>query len=144
MAFDQDRDLRRLAKRYRVAFQPHISSDSWPSKHSETFENIRKIGSQAYKSFCANTDIRSNEQPWRGQTKHRAVWLAERSARLLNQQRNEAGWRFGLENEVLRRFAVEVAWSEVLSNLIEWRQSLITTTAQNVEQGSGDQKLKPP
>ena len=119
MASDSDRDLRRLAKLYRIAFKPQISSsDQWPSKHRTTFENIRKIGSQPYDSYCANVDIRSNEEPWKAQTKHRALWLAERSARLLNQQRNEAGWRFGLENDVLHRFAVEVAWSEASSTFV--------------------------
>lgn len=110
MAYDPDRDLCRLAKKHRVAFQPHISSDQWPSKHREIFENIQRIGSQAFNSYCANIDFRSGEQPWRGQTKYRATWLADRSARLLNQQRNEAGWRFGVENDVLGRFAVKVAW----------------------------------
>ena len=110
MASDLDRDLRRLAKRYRIAFHPNASSDQWPSRHRETFENIQTIGNQAYNTYSTNVDIRSREQPWKAQTQYRAKWLAERCARLLNQQRNEAGWRFGLENDVLRRFAVEVAW----------------------------------
>lgn len=109
MASD-DRHLRGLAKRFRIAFQPQISSNEWPLKHKETFENIRKIGSQAFDSYCNSIDIRSNEQPWKEGTKHRATWLAARTARLLNQDRNEAGWRFALENDVLLRFAVEVAW----------------------------------
>lgn len=110
MASDTDRDLRRLAKVHRIAFLPQLSADQWPSKHRKTFENIRKIGSRPYDTYCANFDIRSNEEPWKQQTKQRATWLAERTARLLTQQRNEAGWRFGLENDVLRRFTIEVAW----------------------------------
>src|ERR1700730_978720 len=110
MASESNRDLRRLAKRYRIAFKPPVSSDQWPSAHRNTFESIRKIGDQRFGSYCASIDIRSSEQPWREQTKHRADWLAKRAARLFNQQRNEGGWRFGLENDVLRRFSVEVAW----------------------------------
>lgn len=112
MASDASRDLRRLAKRYRITFKPPISSDQWPSAHRNTFANIQKIGDQKFDSFCANVDIHSSEQPWREQTKHRAEWLAKRATRLFSQQRNEAGWRFGLENDVLRRFSVEVAWSD--------------------------------
>lgn len=110
MASDQDRDLRRLAKRFRIAFHPQISPDQWPSKHKVTFENIPNIGNQAFDSYCASVDIHSDEQPWKQRTKHRATWLAARTARLLDQDRNEAGWRFALENDVLLRFAVEVAW----------------------------------
>lgn len=113
MASYSDHDLRRLAKTFRVAFQPQISADQWPAQHKDTFEDIKTIGKQEYEKYCANVDIRSREQPWKQKTKHRAAWLAERTSHLLNQQRNEAGWRFGLENEVLSRFAVEVAWLAV-------------------------------
>jgi hypothetical protein len=41
-------------------------------------------------------------------TKYRADWLANRAARLFRQQGNEAGWWFGLENDVPRRLSVEV------------------------------------
>jgi hypothetical protein len=104
---DTDRDLRRLAKR--ITFKS-ISSEQWPSAHQNSFQSIRKIGDQKFDNFCASIDIRSNGEPWREQTKHRAEWLSERATQLFNQQRNKAGWRFGLENDVLRRFSVEVAW----------------------------------
>ena len=110
MANDADRDLRRLIKRYRIEFKGAVSPSQWPSAHKSTFENIRKIGAQRYDGFCASIDIHSNEQPWREQTKHRAEYLAKRATHLFNQQRNEAGWRFGLENDVLKRFTFEVAW----------------------------------
>jgi hypothetical protein len=58
---------------------------------------------------------------------------------LFNQQRNEAGWRFGLENDVLRRFSFKVAWLDLLKH---FELSLIIRAAQNVEQGFGDQKSK--
>jgi hypothetical protein len=86
------------------------SSKQWPSAHQNSFQCIRGIGDQKFDNYCANIDIRSNDEPWKAQTKHRAEWLAKRAAQLFNQQRNEAGWRFGLENDVLRRFSVEVAW----------------------------------
>jgi hypothetical protein len=113
MADDKDdnvRYLRRLAKRYGITIQSPPNAQQWPAVHQRLFESIRKIGDQKFDSFCASIDIRSNDEPWREQTKYRAEWLAKRAARLFNQQRNESGWRFGLENDVLRRFSVEVAW----------------------------------
>lgn len=110
MARESDGDLRRLAKRYRITFKPPGSSDQWPDAHRTTFDNIRNIRERRFDSFYANIDIHTNDQPWKKQTKNRAEWLAKRATLLFNQQRNEAGWRFGLENDVLRRFSCEVAW----------------------------------
>ena len=111
MAADSsDRDLRRLAKKHRIVFKPPVDAEQWPSAYKNTFENIKKIGVQKFESFCAAIDIRSAEEPWKERTKYRAEWLAKRAARLFHQERNEAGWRFGLENDVLRIFSVEVAW----------------------------------
>jgi hypothetical protein len=105
-----ERDLRRLAKRYRIAFKPPLASSDWPPVHKATFESILKIGNSKFDTFSASIDIRSSEEPWREKVKYRAEWLAARAARLFSQQRNEPGWRFGLENDVLQRFSVEVAW----------------------------------
>jgi hypothetical protein len=107
---DTDRDLRRLAQRYRITFKSISNTQQWPSQHKDSFQSVRKIGDKKIDNYCADIDIRPNDEPWKGQTKHRAEWLAKRAAQLFNQQRNEAGWRFGLENDVLRRFSVEVAW----------------------------------
>jgi hypothetical protein len=105
---ERNRKLRRLAKRYRITFR--LPSDDWPEAHSPTFHNIKKLGSQNFDSYCENISIRSQEEPWTEKTKTRAEWLAKRASRLFGQERNEAGWRFGLENDILRRFSVEVAW----------------------------------
>ena len=107
---DIDRDLRRLAKRYRIAFKSLSNLDDWPTGHQNTFQAIRKLGDQKFENYCATIDIRSGEEPWRERTKYHAEWLAKRATKLFDQQRNEAGWRFGLENEVFRRLTVEVAW----------------------------------
>jgi hypothetical protein len=139
MASESDRDLRRLAKRYRISFKPPVSSDQWPSVRRNTFESIQKLGVQRFDGYSASIDICSSEQPWRQHTKHRAGWLAKRAAHLSNQQRNEAGWRFGLENDVLRRFSVEVASSGFLQVFMS---SLMRRPAQDVEQEFGVQRSK--
>jgi len=108
MAANSDRDLRKLAREYGIAFKP--SSSDWPLAHQASFNSIQKIGDLKFDTFSASIDIRSSEEPWREKVKDRAEWLATRAAHLFNQRRNESGWRFGLENDVLRRFSVEVAW----------------------------------
>jgi hypothetical protein len=104
---DDRQTLRRLAKVYRIFFR--TPTYPWPAAHSSTFQNIKKLGDQKFDTYSESVNIRSHEEPWTEQTKHRAEWLANRASRLFGQQRNEAGWRFGLENDVLRRFSVEVA-----------------------------------
>jgi hypothetical protein len=105
MAADSDCGPRKLARL--IAFKP---SSDWPSVHKASFDSIQKIGDLKFDTFSASIDIRSSEEPWREGVKYRAKWLADRAAHLLNQRRNESGWRFGLENDVLRRFSFEVAW----------------------------------
>ncbi|OCK89918.1 uncharacterized protein K441DRAFT_680777 [Cenococcum geophilum 1.58] len=117
-----DNDLRRLAKRYGIIFKPPLSAEEWPAAHRCTFGDIRKIGSQSFDTFCASIGIRSSEEPWREQTKLRAEWLTERASRLFTQERNEAGWRFGLENDVFRRFSFEVACPTCRARI--WRSEI--------------------
>lgn len=100
----------RLIKEYGIAFRPPVTPSDWPLVHKETFNSIQKIGDLKFETFSASIDIRSSEEPWREKVKHRAEWLATCAARLFEQHRNEPGWRFGLENHVLQRFSVEVAW----------------------------------
>ena len=108
MAEDRLQSLRRLAKTYHITFRS--PSDEWPAAHTGTFKDIKTLGDHKFDSYCESVSIRSAEEPWTQQTKARAEWLAMRASRLFGQQRNEAGWRYGLENDVLRRFSVEVAW----------------------------------
>jgi hypothetical protein len=110
MASDTDRNFRRLMKKYRVVFKSPSASDQWPFEHFNRFDSIRKIRFQRLETFCPPIDILSEEKPWKEKTRIQARWLAKRASHLFNQQRNEAGWRLGLENDVLRRLTVEVAW----------------------------------
>ncbi|TVY81446.1 hypothetical protein LSUE1_G006251 [Lachnellula suecica] len=91
MSSDQERNLRRLAKRYRISFKTPLASEQWPAVHKNHFERVQKIGSQRFDSYCANIDIRSIDEPWKERTKFRAEWLAKRASKLVTQQRNEAG-----------------------------------------------------
>jgi hypothetical protein len=110
MSADADREARRLMKRHRIFFKPSIDSVPKPRPHEETFNDIITLGGYKFDSYRANITPRLNEEPWRKQTTARAEWLSNRAAELVEQERNEAGWRLGLENHVLLRFQSEVAW----------------------------------
>jgi hypothetical protein len=131
-------NLRRLAKRYGITFK--VASDEWPAAHAKTFNNIKNLGYQKFDTYSESVSIRSQDEPWTEQTKHRAKWLVDRAAKLFGQQQNESGWRFGLENDILRRFSVEVAWCVSIANFISW---LIESPVQNVEHGFGALRSKP-
>jgi hypothetical protein len=122
MGADRNRDLRRLAKSLGVVFKPSVDAEHCPPAHWSTFEKIRKIGDFKFDAFSASIDIRSSDEPWRDRTKDRAEWLANRADQLVKQQRNEAGWRFGIENDVLRRFSVEVACQTCRARI--WRSEI--------------------
>jgi hypothetical protein len=87
-----------------------MPSDEWPEAHVKTFQDIKTVGKYKFDTYAHNISVHSEKEPWKQQTQARARWLANRAERLFGQERNEAGWRFGLENDVLRRFMVEVAW----------------------------------
>jgi hypothetical protein len=63
-----------------------------------------------FKAYIPEVSVFADEKPWKQQTKARAQWLVKHAQRLFGQESNEAEWRFGVENEVLRRLTVEVAW----------------------------------
>lgn len=108
MSDNSNRDLKRLIKKLGISVK-RLNTEALPIEHHETFKCIRSIGNKTLHDYCKDITLRSNE-PWRKQTHDRAKWVALRAASLVNQQRNEAGWRFELENDVFHRFRVEVAW----------------------------------
>jgi hypothetical protein len=110
------RDLGSLAKRYKITIHSPPSKQKWPVAYHGTFESILKIGDQKFDNFISSIDIRSGDEPWREQIKHRAARLARRATDLVSQQWNETGWRMGVENDVLHRFQYKIAWLVPLQN----------------------------
>jgi hypothetical protein len=100
--------LRLLARRLNIAFRS-LDHKHWPAAHVNTFKEIQGIATQRFDNFNVDS-IDTTERPWKRQIKHRAELLAMRARNLLGQRRNEAGWRFAMENGVLHRFHVEVSW----------------------------------
>ncbi|KAE8373695.1 hypothetical protein BDV26DRAFT_296687 [Aspergillus bertholletiae] len=110
MANDHLPRLRQLMKRYHIQFD--LPGDPWPEVHVKTFDNIQKLGQFNFDTYCAGVSIWLSSELWKEQIKTRAEWLSRRTERLFGQERNEAGWRFELENDVLMRFSAEVAWQK--------------------------------
>ncbi|KAK2879385.1 hypothetical protein FQN49_000928 [Arthroderma sp. PD_2] len=112
--------LRRLLRAYGIRFrQP---SDGIPQTHTDIFKAIGTLGEQKFDTYSEVVRARTAEEPWTQQTRVRAEWLASRTSHLVRQQRNEAGWRFGLENDVLRRFSIEVACPKCRARV--WRSEI--------------------
>ena len=110
MTADSSRELRRLMKSHRIFFKSSVNGTEVPLAHKETFEDIAALGGYRFDTYCTNVDVRLRQEPWRRHTKARVGWLSKRAAELFEQKRNEAGWRYGLENHVLLRFQIEVVW----------------------------------
>lgn len=112
MADDKEDDLRmlrRLAKSYNISFRR--SADEWPEAHRMRFLHIKELGDRKFSLYSESVTVRSVEEPWTRQIKSRTQWLVNRACDLsMNVQPKENGWRLGLENDVMHRFLVEVAW----------------------------------
>lgn len=105
---DALQSLRRLAKRFNI--RDRRDGEEWPTAHRTMFQSIKSVAQYRFDTYIPGVSVYSEDKPWKQQTKAHAQWLVNRAECLFGQERNEAGWRFGLENDVLRRFTVEVAW----------------------------------
>ena len=130
MAPSTNKTSGRKAKQQVSNFQLPISyTTKWPPQHHRHFDMIQKIGATSFPNYCSSLDIDSNDRPWREKTKQRTEWIAGRSSDLFKQQRNEAGWRFGVENAIFMRFHAEVAWYLTNLCLIIFRSMLTQGTS---------------
>lgn len=108
MSDDKYTELCSLKEKLGISFRSY-EYNALPAEHRETFNLVRAIRRKTFDDHGRDITFQMNE-PWRKQTHARAEWLAGRAATLVNQQCNEAEWRFSLEPIVFHRFGVEVAW----------------------------------
>jgi hypothetical protein len=101
---------REHADRSNIHFLGPAQPSCWPDTLRRLFTDVQKLGGQKYDDFSENVTIDSIEKPWRLQTKKRAERLAKLVETCREERRNEAGWRYCIEPEVLHRFTIEVAW----------------------------------
>ncbi|KAF2177247.1 hypothetical protein K469DRAFT_809553 [Zopfia rhizophila CBS 207.26] len=129
MTVDAKRELQRLMKRHRIFLKSSLDAARPPTSHKEIFEDIQTLGDYKFGTYCVNVDIRLKDEPWRKHTKARVEWLSKRAAELVEQHRNEAGWRLSLENHVLLRFGIEVACSTCRARI--WRSEIESSMNDN-------------
>ncbi|KAE8358171.1 hypothetical protein BDV27DRAFT_163820 [Aspergillus caelatus] len=118
--------LRQLMKRYHIRFD--LPGDPWPQAHVKTFDNIQKLGRFNFDTYCAGVSIWSSSEPWKEHIKTRAEWHSRRTERLFGRERNEAGWRFELEYDVLMRLSAEVAWQVLFIKSVFGTQAYTRST----------------
>ncbi|KAE8358633.1 hypothetical protein BDV27DRAFT_65974 [Aspergillus caelatus] len=109
-------------KELNIRFLGPAPPRQWPDAHRRLFADIQKLGNQKYSSFSETVSVDSIDKPWRRQTKQRAARLVQRSLISREDRKNEAGWRFSIEPEVLHRFTVEVTCPRCRSRL--WKSEI--------------------
>ncbi|KXG51272.1 uncharacterized protein PGRI_095330 [Penicillium griseofulvum] len=107
------------ADRLGIQFLGPVEPDNWPQTYRRLFADIQKLGRHEYNSFVEDISIDSIEKPWRNSTRNRADRLSQLADNAWRERRNESGWRFAVENEIMHRFSVEVACPKCRNKLWE-------------------------
>lgn len=122
MVCNQDlRNLEKLAGQYGILQK--TESDAWPSSLQSTVRHVEllaKIDFQSYSSSCSSS---SRNEPWKRENTARTEWLVMQASRLSQNTANENSWRMRIENAILERFSVEVAWYVLFPRLLEASQN---------------------
>jgi hypothetical protein len=99
------------ARQLNIRFLGPAQSTRWPETHTLHFSNIQKAGRCTYDAFVEEiTNDTTGDKPWRHATRNHADRLCLLAETCYRERRQEAGWRMGVENEILHRFTIEVAW----------------------------------
>lgn len=99
-----------LIRQNNIFFRGPVQPDNWPATHGRLFSDVQKLGRRDYESFVESISIDSIEKPWRSVTKTRAKRLSHLANKAFAEHKEESSWRANVENDVLHRFTVEVAW----------------------------------
>jgi hypothetical protein len=100
----------RWADELGIEFLGPVERVRWPQNHERLFADVHKLGSRTYDNFVESISIDSIEKPWRNSVRRRADRLCKLANYAWEERKNESSWRFAVENEIMHRFSVEVAW----------------------------------
>lgn len=103
------RNLDVLAGQYGI--HQKSQSDPWPASLQATFRQVQKISLKNFSTYSNSVKFSPDAEPWKRENKARVEWLVKQASRLTQTTRNESSWRMSIENIVLDRFSLEVAWS---------------------------------
>jgi hypothetical protein len=111
---DQDRDLRREAKRQGIEFNSikynPLTVVDIPPELKDKFAVIQSLGCITFNDYGFIPSGDTLDKPWQQDIKRRALQLMNFAARCRNENRNESGWRYDIEQKLFERFDIEVAW----------------------------------
>ena len=107
--------LRKLIKKHKIHFDspvnfPFTRPEQWPTNRVSIVEVVQGLGQTPYLGYQESIGHDTFHRPWREQMRRRADRLAEEAERCLSERRNEAEWRARIEEKVLARLSIEVAW----------------------------------
>ncbi|KAK3297244.1 uncharacterized protein B0H64DRAFT_431222 [Chaetomium fimeti] len=126
---------RRLIKKYKIRFDgpaesPFQSPENWPAARDNLVRSVQSLGQTEYHRYQASISCDSLHRPWREQVRRRAKRVAVKAQTCLANRKNESGWRFEVETEVMARMSIEVACKRCRGRL--WRSE------QEVDPGNTD------
>ncbi|KAF2495383.1 hypothetical protein BU16DRAFT_561664 [Lophium mytilinum] len=123
---DEDRDLRREAKRQGIEFNSvkynPITVNDVPTAHKNKFAVIQSLGRISYANYGFVPNGNTPDKPWELENKRRAWRLMQFAARCRRENRNESGWRYEIEQRLFERFDIEVACKTCRGRL--WRSEM--------------------
>ena len=107
--------LRKLIKKHKIHFDspvnfPFTRPEQWPASRGSIVKDVQGLGQTPYLGYQESIGHDAFHRPWREQLRRRAERLAEEAERCLSERRNEAEWRARIEEKVLARLSIEVAW----------------------------------
>lgn len=104
---------RKLLREYHIEFVGPVESLSdkdKPKIHKTVISHIQKLGQFQFEHYQEIIAADIETYPWRDQVRQRARRIVQLAKRCRDARKNEAGWRFALEPEIMARFGVEVSW----------------------------------
>lgn len=110
MKDDNNVMLGQLMQKYRITFNHDLEPQTWPATHAGRFHDIQQTWQESFDTYKNSIPIRQEQEPWRIETALKAVDLRYLTIEALQEHRNEAGWRFKLETEILARFKAKEIW----------------------------------
>ncbi|KAK0620777.1 hypothetical protein B0T14DRAFT_522131 [Immersiella caudata] len=105
---------RRLIKDHGIRFDNPIEDSfhppaSWPDTRKTLVKHVQSLGVRRFQDYKESVSCDALHRPWRGQARRRANRTANLSQRCLEDRKNESGWRFSVETEIMKRMSIEVA-----------------------------------
>jgi hypothetical protein len=98
------------ARQLNIRFLGPVQPNRWPETHTLHFSNIQKAGRYTYEDFVDEITNDTMAISHGDATRNHADRLCALAETCYNEHRLEAGWRMRVENKILHRFTIEVAW----------------------------------